>query len=54
MESDYFSTKSDEKIYIDLRHSLGYTDEFEKASRNDSKLNVTVELRNTLIKENEA
>ena len=54
LESDYFSTKSDEKIYIDLRHSLGYTDEFEKASRNDSKLNVTIELRNTLVKENEA
>ena len=51
LESDYFGTKSDEKIYIDLRDSLGYTDEIEKPSRNDSKLNVTIELRNPLAKE---
>ena len=50
LESDYFGTKSDEKIYIDLRDSLGYTDEIEKPSRNDSKLNVTIELRNPLAK----
>ena len=51
LEPDYFGTKSDEKIYIDLRDSLGYTDEIEKPSRNDSKLNVTIELRNPLVKE---
>ena len=50
LESDYFGTKSDEKIYIDLRDSLGYTDEIEKPSRNDSKLNVTIELRSPLAK----
>ena len=50
LESDYFGTKSDEKIYIDLRDSLGYTDEIEKRSRNDSKLNVIIELRNPLTK----
>ena len=50
LESDYFGTKSDEKIYIDLRDSLRYTDEIEKPSRNDSKLNVTTELRNPLAK----
>ena len=50
LESDYFGIKPDEKIYIDLRDSLGYTDEIEKPSRNDSKLNVTIELRNPLAK----
>ena len=50
LESVYFGTKSDEKIYIDLRDSLGYTDEIKKPSRHDSKLNVTIELRNPLTK----
>ena len=50
LESDYFGTKSDEKIYIDLRDSLGYTKEIEKPSRNDSKLDVAIELRNPLAK----
>ena len=50
LKSDYFGTNSNEKIYIDLRDSLGYTDEIEKASRNDSKLNVYSELRNILRK----
>ena len=44
-ELDYFCNKSNEKVYIDLRDSLGYTDEIEKPSRNDSKLNVTIELK---------
>ena len=50
LESDYFGIKPDEKIYTDLWDSLGYTDEIEKPSRNDSKLNVTIELRNPLAK----
>ena len=50
LESDYFGTKSDEKIYIDLRDSLGYTDEIEKPSRSDSKLNVKIEFRNPLAR----
>ena len=54
LESDYFGTKSDQNNYIDLWDSLGYTHEIEKPSRNDSKLNVTIELRNPLAKKNEA
>ena len=50
LKLDYFGAKSDEKIYIDWRDSLGYTDEIEKLSRNDCKLNVTIELRNPLAK----
>ena len=33
-----------------MRDSLGYIDEIEKPSRNHSKLNVTIELRNLLQK----
>ena len=33
-----------------MRDSLGYPDEIEKPSRNDSKLNTTIELRNLLAK----
>ena len=42
LELDYFTTKSDDKIYIDLQDSLGYTDRIEKPSSNDAKLNVTI------------
>ena len=48
LKSDYFGARSDEKSYIDLRDSFGYTDKIQKLSRNDSKLNVTIELRNPL------
>ena len=34
LESTYFGDKSDEKICIDLRDSLGYTSEMEKPSQN--------------------
>ena len=50
LESDYFGSRSDEKIYIDLWDSLGYREEIEKPSRNDSKLNVTIELWKSIAK----
>ena len=34
-KEDYFSHDSDERIYIDLRNSNGYTHKLEKPSRND-------------------
>ena len=39
-KDDYFNTKSDERIYLDLRASSGYTSEAEKLERNDSKINL--------------
>ena len=45
----YF-TDSDEKIYIDIRRSKGYTDEFERVNRDDSDLVVTVDLKNAAAK----
>ena len=53
-ESEYFGNSSDKRIYIDLRDSLGYTDKIEKLSRNDSKLTLTIETKNSLTKKNEA
>ena len=48
LEPNYFGNKSIEKVYIDLRDSFGYTNEIEKLSRNDSKLSVTMGLKNAL------
>ena len=50
VESDYFGTKSNKKIYIDLQDSLRYRDDIEKSSKNDSKLNAIIELINPLAK----
>ena len=41
-EKDYFDS-SDERVYIDLRASYGYTKELEKLERNNSKLNLKIE-----------
>ena len=41
----YFSAKSDEKIYLDLRASSGYVKEAEKLERNDSKINLQITLK---------
>ena len=43
-EEDYFSNDSDKRIYVD------YTHELEKLSRNDSKMRITIELKNALAK----
>ena len=42
----YFSAKSDERIYLDLRASSGYVKEAEKLERNDSKINLQITLKN--------
>ena len=44
-ESDYGGVKSDERIHLDLRASAGYTTEAEKLERNDSKVNLTIQLK---------
>ena len=41
---------SNERIYIDLRNSLGYTSDVKIPIRNDSKLKLTVELKSLLVK----
>ena len=41
----YFSAKSDERIYLDLRVSSEYAKEAEKLERNDSKINLEITLK---------
>ena len=48
LDSEHFRGKSHEKLYIDLRDNLGYTNETERPSSNNSKLTVTIELKNAL------
>ena len=43
-QKEYFSS-SDEKLYIDLRRSKGYTDELEILLRNDSDFTLTITLK---------
>ena len=49
-ENEYFSDKFDERLYVDLRPSHGYTDELEKSIRNDSKMTVTIKTKKSLAK----
>ena len=49
-ENSYFANDSDERIYIDLRQAKGYTRELEKPKRNDSKMTITIETRQTFSK----
>ena len=48
LDSEHFRGKSDKKVYIDQRDNLGYTNEIERPSSNNSKLTVTIELKNAL------
>ena len=43
--SEYF-TSVDEKIFVDLRRGKRYTNETEKLNEDDSKLSVTITLKN--------
>ena len=49
-EKDYLGDNSDERLYIDLRQSNEYTDELEKPKRNDSKMTITIETKQSLAK----
>ena len=44
-ENTYYSAKSNERIYLDLRASSGYVKEAEKLERNDSKINLQITLK---------
>ena len=48
-QSEYF-TSSDERVQIDLRATYGYTKELQKLEKNDSKLNLKIELKNAAAK----
>ena len=44
-KEDYNEVKSDDRIYLDLRASSGYMNKAKKLERNDSKINVSVQLK---------
>ena len=44
-EEDYNEVKSDERVYLDLRASSGYSNEAKKLERNDLKNNVSIQLK---------
>ena len=49
-ENEYFSNKFDERLYVDLRPSHGYTDKLEKRTRKYSKMTITIETKTPLVK----
>ena len=49
-EYDYFESESDERIYIDMRRSKGYTDELEKINRDDSGIALNIKLKKAAAK----
>ena len=49
-EDKYFSDESDERVYIDMRRSKGYTDELEKINRDDSGIALNIKLKATAAK----
>ena len=51
-EKDYFSRKSDERLYIDMR-SKDYTDELEKLMRDDGGVNLSTKIKAAATKKNE-
>ena len=44
-EEEYYSLKSDERVYLDLRALSGYVREAEKLERNDLKINLKLTLK---------
>ena len=43
-EKHYFGDDSDERLYIDMRRSKGYTNELEKLTHNDGGVMLTIKL----------
>ena len=44
-KEEYYSLKSDEKVFLDLRASSGYVKEAEKLERNNSKIHLQITLK---------
>ena len=49
-EEEYRANTREDRIYIDMRRSQGYTDELEKLTRDDSGLAVVVNLKDAAQK----
>ena len=44
-KTDKYFSNADERVYIDIRRSKGFTGEFEHVNRGDSNLTVTIDLK---------
>ena len=52
-EKDYFSSKSDERLYTDMRRSKCYTDNLEKLTCGDGGVNLSIKFKAAATKKNE-
>ena len=50
-EDDYWEIRSDERVYLYVRARSGYTKEAEKLERNNSKINLHLQLKEATTKE---
>ena len=50
-KKDFFSSKFNERLYIDMRRSKGYTDELEKLTRDIGGVNLSLKLKAAVTKE---
>ena len=53
-EDAHNGVRSDERLYLDLKASAAYTTEMEKLERNDSKINLAIQLKDAATKKNKA
>ena len=49
-DGNYYETKSDERVYLDLRASSGYTNKAGKLERNDLKINLGIVVKESAKK----
>ena len=49
-EDKFTENDSDDRIYIDMRRSRGYTDELEKINRDDSGAGLHIKLKEAAAK----
>ena len=49
-EDKFTNNERDDRIYIDMRRSKGYTDELEKINRDDSSIALTISLKEAAAK----
>ena len=49
-EDKFTENDSDDRIYIDMRRSKGYTDELEKINRDDSSVALHIKLKEAAAK----
>ena len=49
-ENEFTDNEKDDRIYLDMRRSKGYTDEFEKINCDNCGISLTISLKETAAK----